>query len=465
MLQVKTPKDLAQESHTLAKSFNLVRYRNITYMPVDFELMKATDALEPERTVWVPLPREELRLVAHEQFGTLFKSDGELASFDFMVMQNSELVKEEQSSILVRTTKGLKELAKDGTLVDPSGSFVPNFLQPMLNEDPDTKAEVLATITEWVDGAEEAESLLHHLATSLAPGWSAVKYVLLLGEGRNGKGTLLKMLKKLFGQENISHVTRHSMAENNPVVTELNGKLLNLIFDGPADFLKDSGTEKSLIAGEPVPIRRLYESTATMVQTNALFVEALNREPKSKDKSPALQKRLVRFQFPNVYPLDHKFEKYMLSGEIVGAFLSLLIDHYVTDEEIAKKLAPTGKAVELQLEHMFTNSLALQFLKYVELHDAFGVDGLADVLMEDVVVKFRAWRLHENDVGQWAEPDVVNLLSPVFFTERVSKRVDGKPRKVRVVKGLRPEATMFIKTLKEEADAGDADLLEAVVDG
>lgn len=461
MLELKTKQKLAMDAHTLAKSYSLVRYRNTTYVPADYETLETSPPPVDERTVWVPLNREKKRLMAHAQFDTLFSSDGELASFDFMVAQQAELWKQDTQSLLIRTEQGLKQLTDDGKLEDPSKTFVPNYVRPLLNEDGVDKQKVYDVLVEWVGGKEEAESLLYHLATILSPGWSAVKYVLLLGEGRNGKGTLLKMLAALFGEENISHVTRQHIAEQNPVVTELNGKLLNLIYDGLEEYVRDSGTEKSLIAGEPVPIRKLYESTPTMVQTNALFIEALNREPKSKDKSPALQKRLVRYHFPNVYPLNRGFEKFMLSEKTLGAFLALLIDHYVAEDELAIKLAPTTKGLSLQLEHMFTNTISLQFLKGFDLASTNGVDDLIGMTLEEVVAKFRAWRATEGDTGQWSEPDVINLFNPIFETERISKRVNGKPRKVRAVTGLRPEAAGFIKTLKEEEDG---DLLEALVD-
>lgn len=461
MLELKTKKELATHAHTLAKGSEMVRYRNVTYIPGDFETLDTSLVPSDERAVWLPVTRELLRKMGSSQFDILFGSDSELASFEFMVMQNSRFPDAVPDGLLVRTPEGLKLLSSAGVLEEPAGIFVPNYIVPMLNEDDEAKKKIFSVIEEWLDSEEEAHSLLTHLATSLSPGYSAVKYVLLLGEGRNGKSVLLKMMQALFGMANVSTVTRQQISEQNPVVTELNGKLLNLVFDGQANYLKDSGTEKSLIAGEPVPIRRLYESTPTMVCTNALFIEGLNREPKSNDKSTALQKRLVRFQFPNVYALDHKFERSMLTEESLGAFLSLLIDHYVLEDEVAEKLAPTTKALELQLEHMYVNSVALQFLKHHEETDALGVAGLMNEQITTVVSAFQSWRVKENDLGNWAEPDVISLFLPLFTTDRKSVRDNGKVRKVRVVTGLKPEAAAFIDTLKGDDDAG---LIAALVE-
>lgn len=451
-LELKTKKELAQYAHTLARGFNLVRYRSTTYMPADFETGDTSVTPAPERCMWIPLHREAIRRQASNQFDVLFSSESELASFDFMVAQNSQSIDTPIRTLLVRTEHGLRELRDDGQLHEPSGEFVPNTLVPMLNENQADKDRVFEVISQWVDSDEEAHALIRHLATALAPGWSAVKYVLLLGEGRNGKSLLLKMLHDVFGFNNVSNVTRQHIAEQSPVVCELNGKLVNIVFDGRAEYVKDSGLEKSLIAGEQVSIRRLYESTPTPVQTNALFIEGLNREPKSTDKSLALQKRLIRFQFPNVYALDHKFERRMLAHDSLGALLALMIEHYVTEDEVAKALAPSARAWELQLEHMFTNSLGLQFLKYLEEHDNLGAEGIVGDQLSLLTAKFQAWRLKENDMNGWAEPDVVALFQPIINTDRQSIRVDGKPRKVRVVSSLKAEALAYLETLKGDEE-------------
>jgi len=363
----------------------------------------------------------------------------------------------------VRTEKGLRELTADGDLVTCDGSFKPNYLRPLLNEDPGDKARVLDVVSGWLGTDEDAESLLTHIATCLSPHYTAVKYVLLLGEGRNGKSLLLKMINALFGSENVSNVTRLAISEKSPVVTGLNGKLVNIVYDGEATYLKDAGAEKTLIAGEPFPIRMLYESTPTMVQTNALFIEGLQREPKTGDKSTALQKRLVRFQFPNVYKQDHTFERLMLSEKMLGAFLSLLIDRYVREDEVAEKLALTEKSMEMQLEQMYTNSIGLQFLRHLEESDPLGAGSVVGMQMPQLCADFKSWRVRENDMTTWAEPDVAALFGPLLAQERKSVRIDGSVRKVRVVTALKEEATAFIQTLEGDEDH-DAALLAAVVE-
>ena len=457
MLEVKTKKELAGYAHNMARGLSLVRYRNTIYIPADFETRETDPAPDPERTMWIPLNREDLQMMAAEDYDVLFATDGELSSFIFMVAQNCQQHRLVVPELLVRTHEGLRMLDDKGALVEPHGGFVPNTLHPMLNTDEAAKKEVFDIVAGWLDSDEEADSLLTHLATCLAPGYSAVKYVLLLGGGRNGKSTLMKMLSTLIGRDNISHVTRQDISAQSPVVTELNGKLLNLVYDGQAEYLKDSGAEKTLIAGEPYAIRRLYESTPTMVQTTALYVEGLQHEPKTKDKSTALQKRLVRFQFPNVYALNIPFERRMLQENRLGAFLSLLIDRYVREDEVAERLQPTSKALELQYEHMYTNSLGLQFLKYLVETD--GLAAILGVQTTELGARFKAWRVRENDLSSWTQPAIDEQFAPLLDSERKSIRTPDGPRKVRVITSLKTEAQAFLDSLEGSED----DNLEEVV--
>lgn len=456
-MKPKSRADLAQEAVTLARSMKLVRHRSSLYVPVDYETGEPSSDEEPnpERTSWLPLGRDEVEGLAREQFGTLFQNDSELGNFEFMVGQAAMQRNGVAHSLLIRTEAGLRELNGAGVLVPATGDFRPNTLLPMLNVEQGAKDAAYDLVVDWLGSEEEAESLLRHLATSLAPGWSAVKYVLLLGEGRNGKSLLMKMLTDIFGMVNVSHVTRQDMSEGTTAVLDLNGKLLNLVFDGQAQYLKDSGREKSLTAGEPVPIKKLYQSAPVLVQTNSLFIEGLNREPKTNDKSTALQKRLVRYQFTNVYELNVKFERKVRAPEMLGAFLSLLIDRYVDEHHVAAALKPTAKSMQLQLEQMLVNSLGMQFLKFCEETPVKFPQGAVDLLgasIDEVVEEFRAWRTSQLDFNSWTESGVMAQLSPLLDTERKSERVGGQPRKVRRVTAFKDEAAEFIASQRGGED-------------
>lgn len=455
MATLKSSRQLADEAQILATSFEYVRYRDMVYVPVDYETGIDNPIPAPERKAWVPLSHKDMQLKALQQFDTMFSDPRELGNFYYRVWQMSQLSSDDSPDrLLVKTSAGLRVLTNEGQLVEPDGTFIPNMLKPLLNEDKAAKEEVLRIVTEWTGGVEsEATSLLRHLATALSPGWSAGKYVLLIGGGRNGKSVLMQMLSNLFGKHNCSNVTRQEISEASQTLFDLNGSLLNVVYDGPETFLKDSGREKSLITGEEVWLRKLYQSTGTMVQTNALFIEGLNNEPRSKDKSSALQARLVRFWFPNRYVDDPVFLKRMLSEPVLGAFLSLLIDHFVKEHETSVMLAPTQRSLELQLEHMEENSLAMQFIMHVDDTDPLGAESLIGMSMDDLCAAFTAWRLSANDLTAWDPHSIQRMFRPVIDTERRSTRVNGQPRKKRFITKFSRDAENLLAMQKEDEDA------------
>lgn len=451
MPTVKTKRQMSDEAETLAQSFKMVFYKNKLYLPADAGTGSWATAPEPGQTVWLPLTKELLTRVARQQFGTVFSTPTDLDAFEYMVEQAAEPYEGEVRTVLVRTENGVLELREDGLLYAPTGGFVPNLIPVLLNEDPDAKAEVMQILTNWLNSEEEAKALLRNLATTLAPGWSAVRYVLLLGDGRNGKSVLMQMMHDLFGRDNVSNVSRQNISEGSPVVTELNGSLLNIIFDGVAVYLKDSGHEKSLIAGEEIGVRLLYRSSLTRVQTNALFLEGLNREPKSSDKSSALQERLIRFWFKNTYEDDLVFKDRMLSEQMLGALLSLLIDNYVKREDKAVMLAPTSESKALKLEHMTSNSLALQFIEHlIETGDPMDLIGES---LTELTEQFRKWRLKDGDMSAWTKDGVRTQFKPVVNFTRKSVRSAGTVKKSVVVEGFKKTALELIASHQEKEDS------------
>lgn len=456
MPQLRSKRELSEFAGRLAKSMFVQSYRGLLYIPVDVKTGEYDLTPAKERRVWTVLDMRLLLRIASEQYDTMFSKESEVDEFAFMIEQQSEHPDIRMDRLLVKTDDGLKVLDGSGVLSDPDGEFVPNVLPVKL--DATHADEVWRTIVEWLgDSEEEAHSLLHHCATALAPHWSAVKYVLLIGEGRNGKSILLSMLERVFGSENVSSLSRQDIADKSPAVLDLRGKLMNIVFDGQSVYLKDSGDEKSLVAGEVVGVRKLYRSSITKVQTNALFIEGLNREPKSGDKSSALQARLVRFRFPNVYQDDLEFKDRMLSDPYIGGLLYLLISHYVVKEQKAKLLAPTQRSLELKAEHELNNSLALQYLLWL-VETGKDLDALLGTKLDDLTSQFRSWRLSQGDMSAWDSTNVAGLFSQYMDTERRTMRIPGvsSPRKVRVITGFKPAALVVLPDVEElEKEAAD----------
>lgn len=449
-MELKTKQNFASAAKTLTQSFEMLLHNETLFLPAHWMTEAIEPTPDPNERIWLPLNQKNLRELGNERCNILFASESELRNFVYMVKQFAIEDSSPVVDLLLRTPDGLKRLNEHGEIEEPDGTFIPNCLLPMLNNDPKDIAFVYETICHWVGSEEDGVSLLHHLATALAPGWSAVKYVLLLGGGRNGKGLLLRMLMGVFGEKNISNVKRQWMAEDSVAIVEVNNKLLNIVMDGPQVYIRDSGTEKTIVAGEPTSVVLKFENTPTRVQTNALFIEGLNSEPKTRDKSPALQARLARFNFPHTFDKDLAFEAQMLSERMLGAFLALLIQHYVHKDELAEKLKPTKYAKELQLDQMLLNSPMLQYIYYLYKQDKniqlVGMD------YDNFIGSFMAWKMGEG----YAEMTTIEAEAGFrycFTINRKTVRVGpNKTSRVRTIGEFKNDAKQLIGLLEGEAD-------------
>ena len=442
--------ELASLSESTAINFGIIEYRDHLYLPVDY-LTGQSQPSDPTRTIWRRMQAKDFRRFANETLDILFANEGEYSSFLYMTQQLAD--KEEPTErLLIMTADGVKTLDDYGKLVPSTGRFSPYYVNLFYDDSVDEKP-FWDMIVGWVDGEEQARAVLRHLSVGLQPNWTASKYLLFIGSGLNGKSTLLRMIEKIIGQDNVSGVHRQEMSAKRPTVTQLNGSLMNIILDGPKDFIKDSSSEKTLVAGERLDLEMKYSNVPVSVMSNALFLEGLNDEPKTSDKSPALQRRLVRFYFPNTYKKDIPLEDRLLSPQGLSALLKLILQNWVHKSEASELLANTEKSQQLQLEHQWSTSPFMQFMEHMASVDVEELKALVcpGALVDRLVHAFRSW---SDSVGlkQTEEGYTRKTLEEYFITTRKTVRLNGKPSTRRVITEARPTTLALLAILLKEED-------------
>lgn len=418
------------------------------FIPVDYETNEYQPTPPPERMAWQLVDRPFIYAYA-QKMGRIFYGQDEKNFFD--TLHQTSLPEQKPVGLLLRTDDGLK-LLKDGVLVDPTGEFAPNLLPVKLNNDPVVKTELFKIISEWVDGDEDAVSLLRHVSVALQPGWTAVKRVLLIGNGRNGKGVFLKLLQSVIGEANCSYVTRKQMDTDTQAVLSFGEALVNIVFDAQAETIKDTSTEKTVLAGEEVAVRPNYARRNVMVSTNAMHIEGMNDEPSTWDKTFAMDARHVRFYFPNTYALDPIFGERMRSDELVGAFLSLLIDYMVQKEDVAVMLTPTAKSEDLALQQKLTNNIGIRFMVEAFSNGTTEED-LTKIGYKTLCDMFIAWRKQYGDAEKWDNFSARRVLKHVVVLDknrRMFNDLHGNLVKQSPIIGLKPDVKKII-----DAEVGD----------
>lgn len=184
-------------------------------------------------------------------------------------------------------------------------------------------------LSEVIPDREDRETLMEVVSTALVGNQvNLEKIVMFLGEGHNGKSTLLEVISEVLGQDNISHVSIHQLIEERFARAELDGKMANIYADISANEITNLGVIKSLVTGEPVMAE--YKGQPIFVLRNkAKLVFSCNRLPDIGEDSDAVFRRFIIINFPVQF--DGGDDNPHLKGELTteeekSGILNMMLD-------------------------------------------------------------------------------------------------------------------------------------------
>ena len=115
------------------------------------------------------------------------------------------------------------------------------------------------------------------------------KAFLFYGGGSNGKSTILKLIRKLIGNDNVSTIGLDQLVKDFQCA-ELENKLVNIGDDINYKPIKDSGTLKKLFSGEPLTVSRKFAQPFTL-EPYATHLFSCNEIPRNSDRSDGMARR------------------------------------------------------------------------------------------------------------------------------------------------------------------------------
>ncbi|OBH75932.1 hypothetical protein A5681_09850 [Mycobacterium scrofulaceum] len=124
--------------------------------------------------------------------------------------------------------------------------------------------------------------------------------VLLYGKGRNGKGTLIRVIKRLVGARNSSSVTLYELVDNRFRAATLYGKLINLAGDMDSRWLDNTATFKAMTGGDTIQGEIKYGAVFDFTPW-ALPFYSINKPFSSADSSEGWWARWIVVPFPNTF--------------------------------------------------------------------------------------------------------------------------------------------------------------------
>ncbi|MDO4814558.1 MAG: phage/plasmid primase, P4 family [Gemella sp.] len=184
---------------------------------------------------------------------------------------------------------------------------------------------------------DEIELLLWQLVNEAINGNNTrEKIAILLGSGKNGKGTFQAMLRNLIGKKNVSALKMHQFS-NKFDKAKLLGAICNIGDDIENSYLDEVGDLKTIATGDPLTIDRKNKDPLTII-TKVLLIFSANEIPKTRDKSDAFLNRLL------IIPFNADF-----NGE-------------VQDKSIKEEKLKNPKV----LEYILKKAIEMKFDKFIE---------------------------------------------------------------------------------------------------
>ncbi len=148
------------------------------------------------------------------------------------------------------------------------------------------------------------------------------RFLLMEGEGRNGKSVICAALTALLGPSNVSHVPLEFFGEKHALISTL-GKLANIASEiGEIDRVAE-GVLKAFTAGDRMPFEPKFKSIIEAIPT-AKLVFATNNRPRFSDRSAGLWRRMILLPLHYQVPLDRvilgmdQSSFWLESGELPG---------------------------------------------------------------------------------------------------------------------------------------------------
>jgi len=388
------PKNMIMTSEVLAERLDIHYFRNRLYFKQDGYYVSDNNLLLRAIDNLIQLMPNQ-----HKQLLDLFRIKARL-------QENDELP--------IQFKNGYALYENELVEVDPG--FTPYYIDIDYRED--AYDEHVDKFLDWFtcnrkDLRVFIEDILGHIL--MTKGFPHRAFFFWGESGSNGKSTLIKMLESFVGTS-YSNVPLDKF-DDDTMTSGLIGKILNIADDIDASYLDKSSNFKTIVSGDPVSLRPIYEQPIKLV-SKATLVFTCNNIPVFKDKSGGIKRRM------RVIPCDARVTERdinldaKLSSDNAKSYLLNLalagLERILKNNDLSK-----CKPVDDITREYFVQSDSV--LAFLEEHD---IDG---------VVKASAYRMYvayceENGLTAVAHKSFGSRLVSEGYGEKQIRKDGKRPR-------------------------------------
>lgn len=253
------------------------------------------------------------------------------------------------------------------------------------------------------------------------------KAMLFIGEGSNGKSTILDLIKLFLGPRNYSAISLEKVTDRFNTA-ELENKLANIGDDIDNVTIKDTGTLKKLFSGNAIMVERKGERPYT-IEPYATHVYSANTIPRSLDKTEGFYRRWLIIPFNAKFSADDEDYDPMIVDKIsTDEALSYLLNIGIKG---AQRLIKRGQFTEPQSvidaieDYKNDNSTVLSWIKDQELNEDYMLDNPRDMLYSEFTDWCKTSGIKPNRIpgkkGFYKE-----IADKFEFDDKAKQKPDGK---------------------------------------
>lgn len=247
------------------------------------------------------------------------------------------------------------------------------------------------------------------------------KAFILVGDKANGKSTFLSLLQVLLGDDNISSLDLSELGDRFKTA-ELFGKLANIGDDIGDEFVANPALFKKLVTGDRVNVEKKGQDPFEF-NNYSKFIFSANQIPRIKDRTGAVQRRLIIIPFnANFSKDDPDFDPYIKHKLLKKSSLEYLIRLGINGLKRVLKNKSFTKSEKVQKEldeYEKNNNPILLFFDEVNKEE---------IINESVPVVYRMYTVFcsENNFSPFSKIEFGRNISSYYGLVNKAKRINGK---------------------------------------
>lgn len=322
-------------------------------------------------------------------------------------------------------------LLKDGKFLEVDYTdFTPYSIN--INYFPD--AEVVPEVDEYLDQLTDGdenykarllESLGHTLITNKEFKRILAKFFIFIGDGGNGKGTLLTIIRHILNDKNCTALSIKNMMDER-YLNVMKGKLANLGDDIQDEPINNEQMKmlKNISTCDRIELRELYKSAQSVSLSTSLIFTS-NHILKTFEKGEAYKRRVDWMpMYTKPKKKDPLFITKLTTEKALEYWIRLIIEAYFRLYREGK-FTESEKVREFNEDYHEENNTALGYVKDLNKEDIIGKRN------PEVYEPYELW-CEENGINVQSVKQFKDTIEEVHSLMITPRKINGKTQRVYV---------------------------------